>query len=97
MAVDAQHAKEYLIEQHLYSAKTLALTVWKPENERPGRHFWYMKQYALFMAQIFEQTTDLESIQTLARRIRKKPNEFYDHTALWEETCLLHLKVTYPS
>jgi len=56
-----------------------------------------MTKYASFVARIFEETDDLEGMEILARRIRRKPNEYYEHTALWEEVCGLHLKVEYPT
>ncbi len=93
----AKIAKEYLIDQHMYSAKTLALAIWKPDNERAGRHWFYMKQYAQFLILLLEQTDDLEAIQTLARRVRKKANEFFEHTQLWDELCAAHVMVRYPS
>lgn len=89
----AQVAKEYLSDQHMYSAKTLALTVWKHDNERAGRHWFYMKQYAQFLISLLEQTDDMEAMQTLARRVRKKTNEFFEHTRLWDDLCAAHLMV----
>jgi hypothetical protein len=52
-----------------------------------------MTKYASFVAKVFEETEDLEGLATLARRIRKKPAEYYEHTTLWEEMCQLHIKV----
>ena len=88
----AHFAKDYLVDQHVYT-KSYTITIWKPEHERPGRHWVYMTKYASFVARIFEETDDLEGMEILARRIRRKPNEYYEHTALWEEVCGLHLKV----
>jgi len=91
----AHFAKDYLVDQHVYT-KAYTITIWKPEHERPGRHWVYMTKYASFVARIFEETDDLEGMEILARRIRRKPNEYYEHTALWEEVCSLHLKVSSP-
>jgi len=91
----AHFAKDYLVDQHVYT-KSYTITIWKPEHERPGRHWVYMTKYASFVARIFEETDDLEGMEILARRIRRKPNEYYEHTALWEEVCGLHLKVRSP-
>jgi len=90
----AELAKDYLVDQHVYN-KAYTITIWKPENERPGRHWVYMTKYASFVAHIFEETNNLEGMEILARRIRKKPNEYYEHVALWEEIVGLHLKVSY--
>jgi hypothetical protein len=86
-------AKDYLIHEKVYN-KAYTITIWKPENERPGRHWVYMTKYASFVAKVFEETDDLEGLATLARRIRKKPAEYYEHTTLWEEICQLHIKVS---
>ncbi len=90
----AKATKDYLIDQHMYSTKTMALTVWKPDNERPGRHWIYMSRYADFVAELQDETHDLEAIQMLARRVRKKPNEFFEHAKLWDNVCAIHLKVS---
>lgn len=90
----AQTVKEYLLDQHMFSTKTLALTVWKPKNERAGRHWIYMTRYAQFLAQLLDETDDVESMRILARRVRKKNNEFYDHQDLWEHVCNAHLRVS---
>ena len=89
----AKISKDYLIDQHMFSTKTLALTVWKPRNERAGRHWIYMTRYAMFISQLLEQTDDVEAMRILARRVRKKTNEFYEHQGLWEFVCDCHLKV----
>jgi len=93
-AETSQRAKDYLIDQHIYSPKTSSMTIWKPDAERIGRRWCYAKQYALFLGQLLDHTTDLEGIATFTRRVRKKTNEYYEHTMLWEELCKLHLKVS---
>lgn len=90
----AKNAKDYLLEQHVYSAKTLTIVVWKPENERPGRHWIYNTRYARFLIELIEKTDDLEGIQLLVRRVKRKPNEFYQHAKLWGEVCAAYIKVS---
>ncbi|KAF2814539.1 uncharacterized protein BDZ99DRAFT_471954 [Mytilinidion resinicola] len=73
--------------------KTMAVQVWKPENERPGRHFVYTTRYTRFFVRLLVQTGDRANLETLARRIRKKPHEFFEHAKLWGELCLAYLKL----
>lgn len=88
----AKLAKDYIVDQHVYN-RSYTITIWKPENERPGRHWVYMTKYAAFVAKIFEETDDLDGMEILARRVRRKPSEYYEHVALWEDVVSLHLKV----
>lgn len=92
-AAAAKTTKSYLLDEKMYSVKTLALSVWKPDNERPGRHWVYMMRYATFLVEILEQTEDIEAIQILTRRVRKKPTEFYHHEHLWPIVCNAHLRM----
>lgn len=87
-------AKDYLAEQHIFSPKTMALSVWKTETERPGRHFVYSSRYCAYLIKLFEATSDLEAIQMLTKRVRKKSSEFYEHTKLWKQTFMVHVRVS---
>lgn len=87
------NAKNYLIDQHMYSSKTMALTVWKPEFERPGRHWIFMTRYAEMINTLLRGTDDLDGIQMLVRRLRKKQNEYWDHGRVWEDVCSAHLDI----
>lgn len=89
----ATAAKEYLVDQHIYSVKTMAFSIWKPEPERPGRRFVYMTRYALFLSSLLEETDDLEGIQLLAKRVRKKVTDFAEHVELWTTVVDVHLKL----
>lgn len=88
-------AKEYLADQHIYSAKTMTLSVWKPDNERPGRHHVYNTRYCIYLNSLLDRTSDLDGIQNLAKRVRKKPGEFFEHVRLWALVMNTHLKVSY--
>ena len=89
----ARHAKEFLEKNNMYSQKTAALSVWKPEMERPGRHWVYMTSYARFVSRLLEETKDIEFMQTFTRRIRRKTNEFFEHENLWEDVLNAHLRL----
>jgi hypothetical protein len=73
--------------------KTMVLQVWKPENERPGRHFVYTTLYLRFFVRILVQLSDRANLELLIRRLRRKTHEFFDHTRLWQDTCLAYLKL----
>ncbi|KAI4267718.1 MAG: hypothetical protein LQ337_008217 [Flavoplaca oasis] len=71
--------------------KTMAIQVWKPENERVGRHFVYMTRYVQFFVMLLFELRDSVGIEAIGRQIRKKPDKFIRHGALWQETCMTHL------
>ncbi|KAL8668831.1 MAG: hypothetical protein Q9168_006553 [Polycauliona sp. 1 TL-2023] len=71
--------------------KTMTIQVWKPENERVGRHFVYMTRYVQFFIALHFELKDSAGIEAIGRQIRKKPDRFFRHSALWQETCMTHL------
>lgn len=84
-------AKHELTQQIF--TKTMAVQVWKPDNERPGRHFVYTGRYVRFLVELLLKTKDKENLEMLARRIRKKGGEFVDHSVLWHEVAGAYMKV----
>lgn len=89
----ARQAKDFLEKNNMYSLKTAALSVWKPDVERPGRHWVYMTRYARFVSRLLEETADNEFMQIFARRVRRKTNEFFDHVTLWQDVLGAHLRL----
>ena len=73
--------------------KTLTMQVWKPENERPGRHYVYTRRYVLFFIQVLEQLNDRGSLDQLVRRIRRKTTDFLDHTKIWEVAATTYVRL----
>lgn len=73
--------------------KTLTIQVWRPEFERPGRHFVYTTRYVYFFVSLLDQLDDRASLDQLLRRVRKKQGDFINHTKLWEDICLTYAKV----
>ena len=73
--------------------KTLTIQVWRPEFERPGRHFVYTTRYVYFFVGLLDQLDDRTSLDQLLRRVRKKQGDFVDHTKLWEDICLTYAKM----
>ncbi|KAN0083133.1 hypothetical protein V8E54_002221 [Elaphomyces granulatus] len=73
--------------------KTMTLQVWKPEFERPGRHFVYTTRYVYFFVSLLEQINDRASLDQLLRRVRKKQGDFINHSKLWEDICVVYAKL----
>lgn len=73
--------------------KTLTIQVWRPEYERPGRHFVYTTRYVYFLVSLLDQLDDRASLDQLLRRVRKKQGDFINHTKLWEDICLTYAKM----
>ena len=84
-------ARHELLQQMF--TKTMQIQVWRPDNERPGRHFVYTSRYLRFFMRVLVQLGDRPNLELLVRRLRRKPQEFYDHSKLWQETVLLYLKL----
>ncbi|KAK5156427.1 hypothetical protein LTR04_005654 [Oleoguttula sp. CCFEE 6159] len=87
----AEAAKHELTQQTF--TKTMVIQVWKPEYERAGRHFVYTSDYLLFFVRILEQLRDRASLEALAKRVRRKPNEFHRHTTVWQTLCQSYVRV----
>ena len=73
---------KYELTQQIFT-KTMAIQVWKPENERPGRHFVYTTLYVEFFVKLLLQTRDWATLEALAKRIRKRAGDFVNHSKLW--------------
>jgi len=76
-------AKHELTQQIF--TKTMTIQVWKPDNERAGRHFVYTGRYVRFFVLILLKLRDKEILEALARRIRKRASDFVSHTEIWRE------------
>lgn len=85
----AMGAKHELTQQMF--TKTMQIQVWKPEYERPGRHFVYTTRYTQFFVRLLIQLKDRVNLEALAKRLRKKPHDYIAHTKLWTEVCTSYL------
>ena len=85
-ALGAKHE----LTQNIFT-KTMTLQVWKPENERAGRHFVYTTRYVSFFIRILYQLNDRTNLDMLARRIRRKPSDYLNHGKLWDAVCGTYL------
>ncbi|KIX99995.1 uncharacterized protein Z520_04633 [Fonsecaea multimorphosa CBS 102226] len=73
--------------------KTMTMQVWKPEFERPGRHYVYTGRYISFFVHLLEQLSDRANLDLLVRRVRRKTGDFLDHTAVWEEVATTYVRL----
>ncbi|QSZ29008.1 hypothetical protein DSL72_003518 [Monilinia vaccinii-corymbosi] len=73
--------------------KAMSMQVWKPEVERPGRHFVYMQRYAVFMARLLFVLNDKTNMELLAKRVRKRAVDFFKFSDVWNECCTIYLKL----
>jgi hypothetical protein len=73
--------------------KTMVLQVWKPEFERPGRHFVYTTRYVRLFVELLDKTGDRANYDALLRKVRKKTNDYFEHKDLWQEAYLGYLEL----
>lgn len=90
-AVVAQAAKHELTQQMF--TKTMAVQVWRHENERPGRHFVFTSRYTRFFNQLLDQTNDKTNMELLLKRVRRKQHDFFEHSKLWQAICEQYLRL----
>ena len=84
-------AKHELTQQMF--TKTMVLQVWRPEGERAGRHFVYTARYTRFFVRILEQIKDRANLEQLARRVRRRPHDVFEHSLVWQDICSAYLKL----
>ena len=84
-------AKQELTQQMF--TKTMVLQVWRPDSERAGRHFVYTASYTRFFVTILEQLKDRVSLEMLARRVRRRPHDVFEHGQVWQEICAAYLRL----
>ena len=87
-AIGAKHE----LTQQMFT-KTMVLQVWRPECERAGRHFVYTARYTRFFTRILEQLKDRPNLEALARRVRRRPHDVFEHSLVWQEICNAYLRL----
>ncbi|KAF2457884.1 hypothetical protein BDY21DRAFT_343050 [Lineolata rhizophorae] len=90
--IAAARGVKHELTQQIFT-KTMVMQVWRPENERPGRHFVYTTRYLRFFLRILVQLEDRMNLEQLAKRVRRKTNDFYEHAKVWQELCTAYLKL----
>lgn len=77
----------------LFSNKAAQLSIWRPENERPGRHFVFASQYTMFYVDLLEHLDDRATLEVLAKRVRRLANGLFRHADIWQHVLIAYLKV----
>lgn len=77
----------------LFSNKAAQLSIWKPENERPGRHFVFASQYTMFYVNLLELLDDRTTLEVLAKRVRKLSVGLFRHADVWQHVLIAYIKV----
>ncbi|KAF9426942.1 Histone transcription regulator 3 [Podila epigama] len=82
---DVERAKTEMLSlfQVKSNLKTLVSSVWKPEFERCGKHFVYVGEYTKLLIVLAKETKDVETLNTLARKIRKATGLLLDVKDVW--------------
>ncbi|KAL9102365.1 MAG: hypothetical protein Q9163_002487 [Psora crenata] len=90
---DPKDARTWLGAKHELTQQifTKTMKVWKPDNERAGRHFVYTGRYVSFFVQILFRLKDKDNLEALARRIRKRGGDFFNHAGIWQELSFAYL------
>lgn len=73
--------------------KTMVLQVWRPEAERAGRHFVYTARYTRFLIKILQELRERSLMETLARRVRRRPHDIFEHSLVWQDICTAYLSM----
>ncbi|KAF9968684.1 Histone transcription regulator 3 [Mortierella alpina] len=83
---DVERAKAEMLSlfQIKSNLKTLVSSVWKPEFERSGKHFVYVGEYTKFLIILAKETKDVETLNSLARKIRRAQGLLLDLKEIWE-------------
>lgn len=88
---NAEGARSEMAQQMV--TKTRGLQIWKPEAERPGRHFVYTARYTRLFVKLLRQLKDRAWMESLARRVRKKPNDIFEHGLVWHDICVAYIQL----
>lgn len=63
------------------------LQMWKPEHERPGKHFVYMYQYTQFYILLLKKDRDLSSLTQMLPKLRRANSTMILLYFAWEKVC----------
>lgn len=75
---------------HFISLKTTSkslISIWKPEFERPGKHFYYTYQYCKFFIQLLTKNLDLTSLISMLPKLKRSNSIMINLYNVWENIC----------
>ncbi|KAI8618991.1 hypothetical protein BC830DRAFT_853854 [Chytriomyces sp. MP71] len=82
---DPERAKNDLLNIfQLRSNARSYINFWRPEFERPGRHFVYVHKYTLSLISILRDCKDLESLRHLVRKCQKASDVLLYPQTIWK-------------
>lgn len=74
------------------TSKTL-VSIWKPEHERPGKHFHYTFQYALFYIVLLARQQNLVALIQMLPKLRRSNSTMISLYTAWEALCTSICKI----
>jgi len=77
----------------LFTQKASTLAIWRPENERPGRHFLFAYNYTKFYVSLLEKLQDRATLEAVAKRVRKNASGLWKWPEVWEDTLHRYISV----
>lgn len=77
----------------LFTQKGSMLSIWRPDYERPGRHFVFASNYTIFYAKLLGALNNRETLEGLTKRVRKNSSGLYQHQLVWDFVCKTYVKV----
>ncbi|ORY48299.1 hypothetical protein BCR33DRAFT_63821 [Rhizoclosmatium globosum] len=82
---DLEKAKAELLNIfQLRSNARSFINFWKPEFERPGRHYVYIHKYTMALISVLRDLKDLESLRHLVRKSQKAYDVLLYPQAVWK-------------
>lgn len=91
---DVANAKEEMssIVTLKATSKTL-VSIWKPENERPGKHFYYTFEYVQFFIDLLTREQNLIGLITMLPKLRRSNSTMISLYSAWEGLCSAICKI----
>ncbi|KAK6337757.1 Histone transcription regulator 3 [Orbilia brochopaga] len=89
------HDKAHKELSTFFAHKNQLYTIWKPENERPGRHYVYVHQYLLFWTQMLGETNDKPALEGLVKKLKKQgpAGGCWKQPEVWDKVVITYAKV----
>ncbi|CAI5758328.1 unnamed protein product [Candida verbasci] len=69
------------------------VSIWKPDSERPGKHFLYTFRYIYFYIELLKQNNDLNSLIIMLPKLRRSNSVMIQLTTAWEFLCTSICKI----
>ncbi|KAF3939009.1 hypothetical protein ABW19_dt0205434 [Dactylella cylindrospora] len=78
-----------------FAHKNQLYTIWKPENERPGRHYVHVHQYLLFWTQILGEIKDKQTLEGLVKKLKRQgpASGCWKQPEVWDRLVITYAKV----